>query len=57
MLRLATIAVLFSAATIAFAQELRLPVSAPTLSEFGLAGLGLVVAVAAGITIRRRNRK
>jgi hypothetical protein len=54
MLHLAAFAIALRAATIA-CPEIRL-VSAPTMSEWGLVGLGLVVAVAAGISIRCRNR-
>jgi hypothetical protein len=53
--RLAAFAALCGIATTALAGRLFVPVSAPTMSEWGLVGLGLIVAVAAGITISRRK--
>ena len=39
----------------ALAGRVNVPVSAPTLSEWALVGLGVVVAIAAGVTISRRK--
>ena len=44
-----------SASSTALAGRVLIPVSAPTLSEWGLAGLGLPVAAIAGITTNRRK--
>ena len=58
MKRLSALAVLLGSATVALAQEMKgAPVSAPTMSEWGLIGLGVVVAVAAGISLKLRNRR
>ena len=58
MKRLSALAALLGSATIALAQELKGgPVAAPAMSEWGLIGLGVVVAVAAGISLKLRNRK
>jgi hypothetical protein len=53
--RLAALIVLGTVAQSAIAGRAQVPVSAPTLSEWALLGLGLIVAVAAGITINRRK--
>ena len=53
--RIAALAALCGTATTAIAGNVEIPIAAPTLSEWGLVGLGMVVAVAAGITVRRRK--
>lgn len=53
--RLAAFAVLFGTATTALAGRVLVPVSTPTMPEWDLLSLGLIVAVAAGITIGRCN--
>ncbi len=53
--RLAAALILGTIAPSAIAGRSLLAVSAPTLSEWGLLGVGLIVAIAAGITISRRK--
>jgi hypothetical protein len=53
--KLAAFLALAAIAGSAFAGRVNVPVSAPTLSEWAPVGLGLVVAIAAGVTVSRRK--